>query len=208
MKKSKVKLALQKKDDAEKAALGETTHDKMTGNPLFTNPNPTLPVYKTAFTDYRTAYENALLGGKPLKAILKQKREEFIALLKQMASYVNNIANGDATVITSAGFDINSTPVSHVMTKVVGVTGSTGAHTGEVNLEWNKVDGCVIYLVYARLIVGPADAFVLVVKTSRGHAIINKLNAGAMYEFVVESVGKGTNNVGQLSDPVQARAQF
>jgi hypothetical protein len=206
--KYKVKLALHKKKDGEKADLGETTHDKMNGNPLFATPNPALPAYKTAYTDYRTAYENALLGGKPLKAILKVKRDAFIVLLKQMAAYVNNIANGDAAVITSAGFDINSPPLSHVMTKVTGVTGSTSAHTGEVDLEWSKVDGCMIYLVYAKPVGDSASAYVLKVKTSRGHAIINGLNPGVMYEFVIEPVGNGTNNVGPLSDPVQARAQF
>src|SRR5436190_359697 len=137
MKKSRVKLALSKKNDSQKIDLGESTHDKIFANPLvFVNTNPVLADYKTGYLEYRTAYENALLGGKPLKAILKSKRIAFVELLKQMAFYVNNIANGDATIITLAGFDINSEPIHRIMTQVLNVQGFSGLHSGEITLEW------------------------------------------------------------------------
>jgi hypothetical protein len=204
---SKVKLALGKKKDADKINLGEATHDKMTGNALFVTPNPDLLTYKNSYLAYRVAYENALLGGKPLKAILKVKREAFIVLLKQMAAYVNNIANGDAAVITSAGFDINSEPISRIMTQVVNVQGFTGIHSGEVRVEWDKVVGARLYLGYIR----PAGdtnnrEWTVVIKLAGTRAVVNGLEPGGLYEVVIEACG--FNNVGKLSDPVQARAAF
>ena len=205
----RVKLGLSKKKDSEKIDLGESTHDKIAADAVtFTNVNPSLPDYKTGFLEYRTAYENALLGGKPLKAILRIKRAAFIDLLKQMKAYVDNIANGDASIITAAGFDTNSTPVSRTMTKVTGVTGSTGQNSGEANLEWSLVDGCKMYLVYAKPVGDTVAAYVVKVRTTRGHAIINGLSPGVMYELTVEACGSGTNNIGPLSDAVQIRAQF
>jgi len=204
----RVKLGLSKKNDSEKIELGESTHDKISADPLtFSNVNPGLLVYKSGYLAYRTAYENALLGGQPLKAILRAKRTAFVALLKQMDAYVNNVANGDEAIITAAGFQTNSVAISRVMTQVTGVTISSGEHSGEINMKWDKIAGCIMYLVYARL-QGSADAFALVVKTSRTHTVVGGLAAGQLYEVVVESCGNGTNNVGSLSDPVQAHAAF
>jgi hypothetical protein len=206
--KFRVKLGLQKKNDAEKIDLGESTHDKILADPVtFTNVNPALLTYKNAYLAYRTAYENALLGGKPLKQVLRTKRDEFIVLLKQMAYYVNNVANGDGVIITAAGFDTNSPPNSHLMPQVTGVTLSSGAHTGEIDASWDKVEGVAMFLVYARP-QGSANPYALVVKTTRSHAVAGGLTAGQLYDVVVEACGHGTNNVGPLSDPVQVRAAF
>jgi hypothetical protein len=203
----KVKLSLGKKNDAERADLGEHTHDCMNGNPLFVSPNPSLVTYKNGYLEYRAAYENGLLGGKPLKAALREKRKAFMSLLRQMASYVNNIANGDATIITNAGFDTNGTPNSHTMSQVTGVTAKTGLHTGEVKLKWIIVESAVLYLVYARL-QGSDDAYALVLKTSRSKCVVKNLDAGAVYEFAIESCGNGEDNAARPSEPVQARASF
>jgi hypothetical protein len=209
MKKSRVRLALQKKKDAEKIELGESTHDKILANALvFINPLPLLLDYKAAYLAYRVAYENALLGGKPLKAILKLKREAFVQLLKQMAFYVNNVANGDGAIITLAGFDINSEPISRIMTQVTGVQVFPGLHSGEISLEWDLITGARLYLGYIREAGIMGSKWDLVMKAGGSRGVVNGLIPGGLYEVAIEACGSGLNNVGKLSDVVQVRATF
>jgi hypothetical protein len=164
--------------------------------------------YKTGYLEYRTAYENALLGGKPLKAILKSKRVTFVELLKQMAFYVNNIANGDATIITLAGFDINSERQHRIMTQVMNVQGFGGLHSGEVKLEWDGILGARLFLGYIREAGTMGSKWDLVLKAGGSRGVVNGLTPGGLYEVAIEACGSGINNVGKLSDVVQVRATF
>jgi len=203
-----VKIGFRKKDDAKRIELGQHVHDEMTGNAYFVTPNPSLANLQTSIDEYSVAYQNALALGKPLKAILRAKREAFYTMLKAVASYVDSIAQGDAVIITSAGFDTNNAPVSHVMTQVKSVTVLQGLHSGEVLVEWDKVEGARFYLGYIRLAGELNSKWELIIKTCGARGAVNKLLAGGLYEVMIEACGSGLNNVGKLSDPVQGRAAF
>lgn len=77
----------------------------MTGNPNFTTPIPTLATITTAVNNLETAYNAALGGGKVLKATMRDKEVILDSLLIQLSHYVEATANGNETVILSAGME-------------------------------------------------------------------------------------------------------
>jgi hypothetical protein len=204
----RVKLGLRGLKDSQKADKGENIHGKMNGNPNFVTPNPDLADFLTGVTEYRTAYENALDNSKPNKAILRTKRAAFNVLYRQLAAYVDNVANGDENIILSAGFETVNPPLSYVMTQVKNVQGVPGLHTGEMIVEWDKVAGAHFYLGYIRVAGETGNKFQLEVKTTGTRGVVNGLQPAGLYEVVIEACGAGVNNVGKLSEVVQVHAAF
>jgi hypothetical protein len=76
----------------------------MTGNPLFTTPNPALALITAAATSLETKY-NAAQGGGPADTAAQDAAEITLDdLLRKEAAYVDSIADGNVVTITSAGF--------------------------------------------------------------------------------------------------------
>jgi hypothetical protein len=200
------KLELRKKNDAAKIEWGYAIHDKMNGNVYFPNPDPSLAAFKTAIDEYKQAYEDALDGGKKFKAILKVKRKVFIDLINALRDYVNSIARGRGDIITSAGMDINKPRQHKDMTVVEGLQGKMGSHTGEIDFTWNAVNGCLIYLGYIKAGEDDDEQYKIKIKTSKSFATVGGLVPGKLYFLVMEAVG--SDSVGPLSLPIQARAAF
>lgn len=71
-------------------------------------PNP--PVTPSSLGDARTSFVGAVdvsRQGSVAQTVAKNSlRAELIALLRTLATYVGGVANGDATVIRAAGFDV------------------------------------------------------------------------------------------------------
>ena len=78
----------------------------MTNNSNYPTPAPTLPVVQTAFSSYKVAAADAVQGGKQNTAIRNARRDELVALLRQLSSYVSAAANGDLEVLLSSGFPV------------------------------------------------------------------------------------------------------
>lgn len=89
--------------------IGGTVQSAMTGNTNFPEPSPTLLVLGTAMEDYRAKLEAASRKGSPLEVSLKNdSRENLLEVLKQLAFYVNTVANGSLSIILSSGFPSSS----------------------------------------------------------------------------------------------------
>ena len=78
----------------------------MTNNSNYPTPSPALPVVRTAFDSYKVAAADAVQGGKQNTAIRNARREELVALLRQLSSYVSATANGDLEVLLTSGFPV------------------------------------------------------------------------------------------------------
>jgi hypothetical protein len=83
---------------------------KMTGNPSFPNPDPSLAEITSAVNELETAITNADGGGKLLKAQMRQAAKKLRDLLRKLAAYVDHIADHDETVILSSGFHTSKRP--------------------------------------------------------------------------------------------------
>ena len=82
----------------------ETIVTALTGNISYPTPKPTLAAVTTAKVAFVTAMADAADGGITLTSIKNDKRAALVALLRQLASYVQVTCNGDLTVLLSSGF--------------------------------------------------------------------------------------------------------
>jgi hypothetical protein len=107
MKKSRTIISFTRLSDGGLEAKALSIIDKMTDNATFPNPVPSLADVNAALTEYSAAFSNAQNKDKVQVAIKNIKREALIDLLRSLAAYVNFTANGNKSVIVSAGFDAN-----------------------------------------------------------------------------------------------------
>jgi hypothetical protein len=205
MAKFKVKLALQERDVPNKVEFGRIVVTAMTGNPDFATPNPTLVQLTTVTDDLETAYNNSEHGVLST-ALLHEAEEDFDTIMTAMSNYVDSIAKGSQAVINGAGMDATTvTNIPLVMTIVLGVEGRSGALTGEIKWDWDKVKGARIYLVYLKEDV-PAAEYKLVAFPTKTKIVLSGLTPGVKYFIQVRAAG--ASGLGPLSDASSAYAAF
>jgi hypothetical protein len=93
---------------------------RMTANPSFPDPTPTLAVVTAAIDALRTAETAALARTKGAAAARNEKRVELVALLQQLRAHIQAKADADptngASIIQSAGVAVRKTPTRHART--------------------------------------------------------------------------------------------
>ena len=148
---TKVKLGLDKLSPDEVVSLAGQIKTAMTSNANFTTPNPPLPTMGTAIATatVKVATQKAAAQAA-LQAITDRDAaiEELKALLTSEASYVENIALGDAVKIQSAGMSVKAprTPVGP-LTPVTSLSVTAGDDAGELDVTWDPVRGAKSYQV-------------------------------------------------------------
>jgi hypothetical protein len=94
--------------------VAQNIEKKMTGNPTFPSPIPTLAAFGTAINDLQAAETLALGRAKGAVALRNEKRTVVVGMIQQLRSYVQSVADLDGTnaasIITSAGFAFRKTP--------------------------------------------------------------------------------------------------
>lgn len=84
-------------------------HDHMDGNPTYPTPPVTMAALATAITDYSDAVAAAADGGPTSTAAKNNARAALIAILRQLASYVDDNHGNDMEKLLSSGFKAQST---------------------------------------------------------------------------------------------------
>lgn len=114
MAKAKVKINFIKIPIPEKIQYARDRVLNMTGNANFPTPAPPLPVIGTAATDLETKYNKAQGGGQA--DTIAQNAAEVVLddLMRDIADYVDDIADGSEVIISSAGFTPTQTEATPV----------------------------------------------------------------------------------------------
>jgi len=133
-------------DKVAKALLVET---KMTGNPDFATPEPTLLELKAGREALETAITEAA-GGDHAKVFARQLAEAALDdLLVRMAMYVSNKAAGDELKILSTGFELRKLPEPiGPLSAPIDLEARTGALPGSIDLRCKPVKGAYYYQVF------------------------------------------------------------
>lgn len=84
-------------------------HDHMDGNATYPTPPVTMPNLATAITDYSEAVAAANDGGPTSTAAKNNARDALIAMLRQLAAYVDENHDNDMEKLRSSGFKAQST---------------------------------------------------------------------------------------------------
>ena len=173
----------------------------MTGNPGYPTAAPPLVDVAAASQVFSTAVSNAVDGGVTLTAIKNEKRAVLVALLRQLASYVQVTANGDLAVLLSSGFPTQKTqrqPIG-VLPAPSNLTVTFGARSGELKAAAWPVPGAAIY--NWQLSTAAAPSMVLQsVQTTAAHNTFGDLTPGVVYNIMVNVVGSAGPS--DWSDPV------
>jgi hypothetical protein len=94
--------------------VAQNIQKKMTGNPSFPTPIPTLAEFGTAIGDLQAAETLALGRAKGAVTLRNEKRTVVVGMMQQLRTYVQSVADLDGTnaasIITSAGFAVRKTP--------------------------------------------------------------------------------------------------
>lgn len=163
--------------------------NKMTGNTNFATPNPDLATLETYLQEYRTALVNAALGDRQMVEVKNQKRRQLERTLRALAMYVDPIANGDVSIILSAGFGVAEQvrALAGPRPKPADVNVIPGAHgSGVAEIRVKRQPLARLYR-YAYRIVGSQEW--IEVLSSRSRVKLQGLQALQQYEFRVAYLG-------------------
>lgn len=133
MRKATVYIAYEKWGDDSLATLAGRTLGAMTGNINFPDPRPSIEEYDVLVSDYRQKHQIASNGGSRLEKEARDNAKAAVArAMKEMAFYVNTVADGDREMLASSGFEIVPEPKS---SKIPGIPGNARLLDGNVSGE-------------------------------------------------------------------------
>lgn len=168
----------------------------------FATPVPSLATIDAAVQDLagkQQAVEQK--SGTDATFLRNEAKDALHDLMRQLATYVSGVANGNADIILLSGFDLVSSPSSvgllpppNTLTRQV-----DGQSTGTIRLSWKGVDRSSGYMV---AIAPVEDGGVIgtwsASKAKRLSHIFTGLESGALYAMRVatlSSAGQGTWSV-------------
>ena len=178
-----------RKSDGDLGDFGLHIGTEMTGNANFTTPPFTIASLTTA-TNKFIAAAAASLHGTPSDTLNKKNlREALIALLNQLATYVELIANNDPAQILSSGFSLASTSRTALVPGMTSILSVTNVASGKLGLELQVADNAWVYVVEY------TDLTTNAVKTQQftdpHNAVLVGLASGHNYSMRVMVMGSG-----------------
>lgn len=184
---------------------GQFVLRSMTGNPHFPAPSPSLATLEAAVLELRIAIANAINGGKIATTYKEQATRKLADVVKAMAGYVGSVAQGNAAIAMSAGYELRdrSTRIGALDTPR-SVRATSDALPGQVSLRWSPVRGARIYQIYGYTEgqqLGPMEWRLLQV-SSGSRCTIKGLQSCHYHMFRVQAVGVA--GAGPMSQPGRA----
>jgi hypothetical protein len=176
--------------DARLVTSAETIVTSMTNNADYPTPSPALAVVKAAVDAFTVAIANAVNGGTDLTAIKNAKRNELVALLRQLALYVSSACNGDMAKLLSSGFPAQKptrTPIGVLPAPVTPII-TQGAHSGELDAITTPLLGAYTYGWRVALASSP-KVYVQTAQTTAARTTFSGLTPGQTYNVEVNAVG-------------------
>jgi hypothetical protein len=194
-------FSITKYSDSEFSVKANTIIEKMTNNPAFPNPVPTIEQVYTAAAAYYNALDDVDDGSKHDTLVKNNCRKDLENKLKQLGSYVQWTSMGDATIITTSGFDLHQRrePVGPLQ-KVHDLIVKPGVNKGSLTMSWAVVPHAAMYeYEYAELPMVDGNGWIHK-STSKHKVLIEGLTSGKQYAFRV--TGSGADPSRQWSDEV------
>lgn len=173
--------------------------ERMTGNPAFPDPTPSLTVIADAIAALQEAYVAALDKGVLALATRRMRHTELRLLLNQLAGYVSSVAGGNELAILSSGFQVvrRGTPAAEPAMPV-DVRATISDHAGRASLSWKPVDAALAYQVqWTSGDPGGEEGWNMVAWSTRSSRTVNGLPSGKVAHFRVAAYG--TAGVGPWS---------
>jgi hypothetical protein len=199
MKTFKVKLALRSKDIETKVEFGRTVHKNMTGNANFASPFPSLPALKTVTDVLEAAFIERQTGAHLAVTQMRVAELIFNVLMTALGAYVDTIAQGNESIIVSAGMETRKqrAPIG-TPAKVENLRARPLDVAGTIRMLWKPVYGAVSYNVYMKAEGETDEQYNLIAQPTGGRLTLVGLQSGIFYLFRVAAVGSAGK--GAVSD--------
>ena len=191
MKTPKISISFSRFTDSAFETKAEHILASMTGNPVFTDPIPTLVDVQAAVTAYSPQLVGAAGLGRTAVAEKNKSRKILELLLSQLGMYVMYIANGDAAVLTSSGFTVIKEPESNFITNPGNVTLGNGVTSGQLEASVKAVKGARSYLHQITDVQPAEDTVWKSTPSSRSKYVFNNLVPGKQYWIRVAATASG-----------------
>ncbi len=182
----------------------------LTGNPLYQEPwiaqVPSLETLNTAYTTYQDAYRAALTKDTNKTALRDTLRTALTALLKQLAPYLELIAQGDLSILVTTGYDLRHDIVHNSGVDPLpapdGFQVSHGTLTGTLTVQVIRLTGAGSYDVQTTQGDPGVEANWQHVLSSKNasHILLSGLTPGQIYWIRLRAIGGNGN--GAWTDPL------
>jgi hypothetical protein len=162
----------------------------MTKNPNFLSPNPALSDISDLIAALGDAYTDALDGGKALKSIMNLAKKALLDKMASLATYVQNISQGDETIIRSSGMGVRKTKFSKDKPATAENLRTTeNENAGEVSLKWKRVEKAKSYIIQMTNTPDVDTSWLPAGISTRSSITITGLTTGKNYWFRVAAIG-------------------
>ena len=157
---------------------------------LFPAPKPDLDTLEASLDSFRYAATEALYRDNRAILIRRQKKDELVYVIKELAKYVDTIARGDRTIILAAGFTGRKSRSSydgfvHQAQRPIATASEVGS--GRMKVKTERWVGARMYEFQFRLKEG--DGIWNKQLCSKSTCIIEGLRSFKEYEFRVSYIG-------------------
>ena len=145
---ARVALSFARKVDTDLIAFVRNVITLMTGNTQYPTPTPTLAALTTSVNAFETAVHDALNGGRIIIATRNAARVELLALMRQLAAYVQASCNADLLALLGSGFDAVRAPSPvGILPPPQNPRLTYTDKSGELMLKFDRVNNAVNYSV-------------------------------------------------------------
>lgn len=200
---AKVKLNSGTLTPDEKVVQGNTIKTAMTGNADFPTPNPSLAAFGTVINTLATKQANYLSLVEQTKAALEERNTavtDYDASARQLATYAENVTNGDAAKLHRGGFETrNASQPIGPLGEVLGLVLKTGLHDGELKARWKPLRGAKSYEVQISADPFGPTTWRSVEPSPKSYCTLTGLTSGTKIWVRVRGIGKGP--AGNWCDP-------
>ena len=145
---ARVALSFAKKTDTNLIAFVRNVITLMKDNPNYPTPSPTLEVVTSSVNEFEASVHDALDGGKIAIATRNAARQALLALVRQLAAYVQGHCNADLLALISSGFEAvrAPSPVGQLPAQLNPRLVLTGK-SGELQFKFDRVDNAKNYSI-------------------------------------------------------------
>lgn len=201
---ARVALKFAEFSDGDLDTLADTVIAEMTTNAaIFPSPPVTIVNFQADKDDFADKLAAAAVGGQADTADKNASRQVIIGVLRQLASYVEMVANGDEATLLKSGFQARSTERSSVPLEKPSEMTVTNDGDGALAASCKPIQNCSMFEGRAKAD-GSPDWMESVFGNSQ-QVRFASLTPGVLYTVQIRGLG-GSTGTSDWSDPVQHRS--
>jgi hypothetical protein len=200
---NKVKFSLKDLPDAEVIQVCTNLKTSLSGNASFPTPTPTLTIFGGVLTNAQTkltAPDTEQMIAKQATMDQDSAMDGLRGMAMQLARYVDVTANGNESMITSAGLNVRAakTPQS-VPSQAVNLSLTAGDNEGSLHVHWDPLDNGKSYEVQASADPFTPTSFATHDTVTKSSTTLTSLTSGSRTWARVRAIN--TAGKGAWSDP-------